>query len=348
MKSKSPADIYTLTDYLVGELSVEKNAEVERELGAQPEAREMVSSLQLAQDAMRDPTYSHVNVDVISQRLHARIGEVDRLGAAPAHRTEYGRSPLVNHGGHGWLRRLKDSGWHALSAALIVIIALWGYSSLSDNTDNSVLASQTIYTTPPGERANIRLIDGTEVILNVGSTLMIPANFGQTNRTLTLQGEALFTVVQHSKTPFIVSAGNTVSKVLGTTFGVRAYGDDTVVRVVVQDGRVMTNNTVISPNDMVEVNRDGRHIMMHDVPIDNYTAFAMGTLVFTDVRLVDALPSLNRWFNADVIIADERLKSKLLTATYGKGSIGDLSEYLSATFGATVVRDGPRLILYSR
>ncbi len=341
MKRKLPADLPTLTDYLAGESNQEQNAEVERAITTDADFQDLVSKLHLTQDALRDPMHSHVNVTSVSQVLRSKIANETREKSTSANTrsTRIFNQSLWNNWRHVGA---------VFSAAILIMAGLWGYSSRSGNVGDSILASQTIYTTPAGERANIRLIDGTQVVLNVGSTLMIPADFGKSNRTLSLDGEALFTVVQHSKTPFVVSAGNTISKVLGTTFGVRAYGDDSIVRVVVQDGRVMTNNAVISPNNMIEVERGGKYRLKQDVTVDDYIAFATGSLVFSDVMLMDAVPSLNRWFNTEVIIADEKLKSKLLTATYGKGSISDLSEYLSATFNATVVREGKRLILYAR
>ncbi|MCX6225397.1 MAG: FecR domain-containing protein, partial [Bacteroidia bacterium] len=81
------------------------------------------------------------------------------------------------------------------------------------------------------------LTDGSTMVLNADTRLIVPKKFGQTNRTVELQGEAFFQVQHDAGRPFIIHAGPGQVKVLGTSFHVKAYpGSD--LEVYVETGRV--------------------------------------------------------------------------------------------------------------
>jgi|GEM_PF-517195 len=83
---------------------------------------------------------------------------------------------------------------------------------------------------------NIVLPDGTRVVLSPGSVLKYPIQF-QNERKVLLEGEANFSVT-HQNEPFLVIAGDMVTKVLGTRFTVRAFDAEIRNSVKVQSGKV--------------------------------------------------------------------------------------------------------------
>jgi ferric-dicitrate binding protein FerR (iron transport regulator) len=242
------------------------------------------------------------------------------------------------------LRLVAALGVGGIAALLIVA----GYTRTRHWLRPPLDVAATTYTTGRGEQATISLADGTRVRLNVATTLTVPANYARGNRRLTLRGEALFAVAQRPGTPFVVVAGNSTTTVLGTTFGVRAYPGDSAVQVAVRDGRVRVNTLVLNARDVAQVAPNTAPRPVTWVSVDDALAFADGQLVLRDVPLTDAVPRLNRWFDADIRFADPTLGRKLLTASYGKGSLADLAEYLAGTFPVRVVRDGKTLTLYAR
>jgi len=82
------------------------------------------------------------------------------------------------------------------------------------------------------------LPDSTKIWLNKNSRLLYPEKFVGEVRDVSLSGEAFFEVVGDTANPFIVYAGNTQIKVLGTSFNVKAYGDEDEVEVIVVVGKV--------------------------------------------------------------------------------------------------------------
>ena len=84
----------------------------------------------------------------------------------------------------------------------------------------------------------VLLSDNSVATLMKGSTLTYPAMFEGNERKVALSGEAFFDISKNPEKPFLVFANETVTKVLGTSFRVRAFEKDNTVTVVVKTGKV--------------------------------------------------------------------------------------------------------------
>ena len=94
---------------------------------------------------------------------------------------------------------------------------------------------ETLYTTQVGEQKTIQLPDGSELILNTDSQIVV--NYQSDHRLLTLQkGEAHFEVAHDPERPFDVIATQGRVRAIGTAFTVRK--DQQAVSVYVTEGVV--------------------------------------------------------------------------------------------------------------
>ncbi len=84
----------------------------------------------------------------------------------------------------------------------------------------------------------IRLADGSVVSLGKDSKLVYPAAFEGKERVTQLVGEAFFEVKRDTERPFLIYANETVTKVLGTSFRIKAYVSAPNVIVSVVTGKV--------------------------------------------------------------------------------------------------------------
>ncbi len=84
----------------------------------------------------------------------------------------------------------------------------------------------------------ITLEDGSSVLLQPHSRLSYPTTFDDTARKVVLSGEAFFEVAKNPARPFYVYANELVTKVLGTSFTVKAFEQDAQVEVIVKTGKV--------------------------------------------------------------------------------------------------------------
>ncbi len=96
----------------------------------------------------------------------------------------------------------------------------------------------------------LRLSDGSLVVLEKNSQLRYENEFNDSLRILYLKGAAFFEVKKDAGRPFMVHANGLVTKVLGTSFSIQARESDPNVTVSVKTGRVSVySENVMSEND---------------------------------------------------------------------------------------------------
>jgi ferric-dicitrate binding protein FerR (iron transport regulator) len=227
-----------------------------------------------------------------------------------------------------------------------VAVMMIGWSAGVRHGSRRVALSSLVYTTGNGERANITLPDGGTVTLNVASRIEVPQDFGTRDRLVYLQGQADFRVAHQGGVPFTVEAGGTRARVLGTEFGVRAYGTGPV-QVAVRTGRVVVGSLVLGARDIAMVT-PSQVMVAHDQDLAQALGFTQGRLVLNDVPLRETLPDLERWYDVKIQWRDPSIGAIPVHAVLTNGSIGDLMEALRVTLGLHVVCEGRTLTLDRR
>jgi transmembrane sensor len=146
------------------------------------------------------------------------------------------------------IRRLPVwMGW-AAAASIVLGIIIWEFIPTKSEQVNQVVYenNREKALTPLTEKINntdkailVTLDDGSSIFLNPNSKISYAQNFNQGNiREIYLSGEAFFEVAKNPNKPFLVYANELITKVLGTSFNVRAYADEKDVTVKVRTGRV--------------------------------------------------------------------------------------------------------------
>lgn len=112
----------------------------------------------------------------------------------------------------------------------------------------------------------IMLSDGSSILLQPNSKLTYPKQFKGAERRVYLSGEGFFEVSKNPKLPFFVEANEVITKVVGTSFRIKAYADQPQVEVVVRTGKVNVSSSqaseggekeeiVLSPKQSVRYSR---------------------------------------------------------------------------------------------
>jgi ferric-dicitrate binding protein FerR (iron transport regulator) len=205
------------------------------------------------------------------------------------------------------------------------------------------------YATTRGQQLRVTLDDGSQVTLAPDSRLAIAyAGDGTTaSRDVTLQGEAVFAVQHATQSPFIVHTRNATTAVLGTSFGVRGYPEDSAVRVVVREGRVSVNAVVLAAGGLVRVGPNGMvgHVQT-GVSADSVLGWTHGILTFDGTPLRDVAIQLSRWYGVDFAISDPRIERYRLTITFQqRDPVETVMRVIAITTGATVERHGHTIVI---
>jgi transmembrane sensor len=299
-----------------------------------------------------DEDTAQLTVDVAHgiERLQSRLNDTLALRDIVPHRSPK-TSEVVGQRARqqGVLKRqpLRAKAWYAIASVVFLVLGiLVGRHSGTHRPGGYTPRSVSTYTTTNGQRANITLLDGTTVALNVASRLDVPADFAGGNHVVHLTGEALITVTHHAGMPFTVLAGTTPVHVLGTTFAVRHYGTDTGVAVAVREGRVEVGSTVLSARQAIEI---GPH-RASPIQVASASAFsfATGTLALHRMSLLAAIPLFDRWYDADIRLGNPDLATQRVEGEFDAGSLEDLARILTVAFDVRVAQDGRVLTLYPR
>ncbi|MFR5659516.1 FecR family protein [Butyricimonas paravirosa] len=188
---------------------------------------------------------------------------------------------------------------------------------VSYRVDSSVVEERyNMLRVPRGGEYSITLSDGTIVYLNSESELRYPVNFVGRDRRVYLSGEAYFDVTQNKEHPFIVEMKNSVVRVLGTSFDVRAYADEDEVLTTLVQGVVRFSagkeSVVLEPGKQAILDKLGR-IETREVDTYLYTAWKEGVFAFKKQRLEEIMKVVSRWY--DVNIFWENVSQKEVTFT---------------------------------
>lgn len=264
--------------------------------------------------------------------------ESDHVGQS---RAQWERSA---HGSYA----LHRSRWSSMVGVMLGALAIVaGYTLVRGRSGAREAAPTVTYATRDGQRADITLSDGSTVTLNVASRLGVAEVFRHGMRVVHLQGEASFHVAHAAGAPFVVEAAGVRTQVLGTEFAVRAYRPDDV-QIVVRNGRVAVGSVVLGAHDIARTGWHRAVAVVRNQNVDAAFGFVTGRLTLTGVSLRDAIPDLDRWYAADVRLADSTLGNRRIYAIIRSGSITDLTRVLEVPLNVRIVRDGRIVMLYAK
>jgi transmembrane sensor len=210
-----------------------------------------------------------------------------------------------------------------------------------------------VYQTALGERRTVTLDDGSVVTLNTETKLRV--RFRADSRALELiRGEALFDVAHDAQRPFLVSAGDSRVRALGTRFQVRRDNDEQI-KVVLLEGRVevareeVGDRLEMAPGEQVSFTKPDRPMTRRAIDPEAALSWTSGRLVFRATPLVEAVAEVNRYAKTKIRLADDSLSQLRISGTFVTGDSELLARALEtdmpvhADFG-----DGKEIVLRRR
>ena len=198
--------------------------------------------------------------------------------------------------------------WTSVAAAVVCLLAL-GLPFVGERTNERPIElyaaldvpSETttveagdsiVLSTPPEQTAEVRLSDGTRVVLGANSRLAYPRSFTlDAPREVRLSGEARFEVAHDADHPFWVISGEMRTEVLGTVFDVNAYPGSRA-RVILYEGHVRIGHQQeqldIHPGQQA-VLQDNRHLNITSV----------------NLPLGEVMKHIGTWYNVSITAQSE-------------------------------------------
>ncbi len=213
----------------------------------------------------------------------------------------------------------------------------------------------------------VRLSDGSLIILKKGSRISYAPDFNRDRREVYLSGEAYFEVTKNPDKPFLIYANGLVTKVLGTSFIIKAYATETKVTVEVKTGRVAVfaqsdprtkekissrelEGVLLMPNQKIVYIRDEVRLAksLIDDPQLLPELVRKPNFTFEDTPAPDAFLALEKAYELDIVYDEQLLADCPVTATFGDESLFEKLDVICRVIEARYeVIDG-QVVIHSR
>ena len=231
------------------------------------------------------------------------------------------------------------------AAAAVLLLSVPGFFLL-----RSLMAPQETHYAIVAERTvhQETLADGTMVWMKDQTALRHSVDQRTNTHSVVLEGEAFFEISPDPRKTFVVHAGETFIRDIGTAFNVVAHPDSAAVEVSVLEGEVMFY-TRTNPGVSVQAGQKGSYDRLSDTftitqPQQNEYAYKTKTFLFNNQTLRQVVRSLNEAYDRKIRISPELGRCRL-TVSFENETIEEVSAVIAETLNLTVYHEGDTIIL---
>ncbi len=205
----------------------------------------------------------------------------------------------------------------------------------------------------------INLPDGSKATLKDSSRIWYAPDFGIAHREIYVTGEVFFEVIHDQHHPFLVYTGEAVTKVLGTSFTVKALPLEHTITVSVRTGKVavtvsggnhssgVLSETVLTSNQQVVYDRQGQTAsrMLVKDPQVILPPEEVKKLRFTEAPVGDIFKAFSNMYGVNIIFDAKTVNNCVLTTSAADDNIFNRLDIICKAIGATYkVQDAQILI----
>lgn len=242
--------------------------------------------------------------------------------------------------------------WMVAASIALLVVSCWLYVN---ETSQEYVSKLITKTTTEHQRTTVTLPDGTRVRLNIGSSLSYPEQFSAHSREVSLTGEAYFEVTSDAHRPFTITTNEIKTTVLGTTFNLRSYPNESI-DVTVTEGSVQVTNIGSSHRNRVSVflvageqavfERSSETLQKHKVEVLAYTSWFASEFRFDMASFEEVVQSLARWYHKEIIINNVTQSDCLVKANFENNGLEPILSRLQSivSFQYEVTEEGKYLI----
>lgn len=256
---------------------------------------------------------------------------------------------------------LKKPVFWLITAAAASVLLFFAVNRFASNEKIAPsLTTKNTVSTKPGSKSKITLSDGTVVLLNAGSNITYDQVFDANKREIQLSGEAYFDVTHDPGRPFIIHTNSVDIRVLGTAFNVRSYPNEKTTETSLIRGSVeisvhnnpdkkiilkpseklvVTNNLVETETATNSSNDNSKREELAMMTLSKIflnrrdstskeTQWIKDRLVFEEEKLGKILTDLERLYNIQMVIKNERIKKVSITGDFENKSLHEIMEAL--------------------
>lgn len=251
---------------------------------------------------------------------------------------------------------------YSVAAAIIAVLIIFGVGAYNEKLWSVEIAPKKSFAMVSNTGSTIKrvdLSDGSIVWLKPHSSVEYPNTFDESERLLQLSGEAFFVVEKDPNRPFKIISGDVITKVLGTSFNIRAYEESTSVEVEVLTGKVSVSladieekqelhrSVLLTPNQRVKYIK-GENEFAKEEPAMNVKTLAIWqttNISFDNASVREVIKTLNDRFDVKIQAGNKNLLNCIIRADFTNQNLPDILELLSKSIDADYKLEGNTFIL---
>lgn len=254
------------------------------------------------------------------------------------------------------------AGWMA-AASVIVLMAIGLVFYKHDNSKSLFAENQRQFTSnneivdilnSSEEARYVQLPDGSSVVLQKNSRISYTRQFEPDKRVVILSGEAFFEVKKDAGRPFFVYANELVTKVLGTSFSIKADESGDNILVAVKTGKVSVfshsdkhaedykhgsklSALLLTPNQQASFERSKflltripvKGSILLKIPIENQS------FIYQKTPVSEVFASLEKAYGIDITFNEQIMAHCSITATLGDEPLDNKLKWICTILEAT-------------
>ncbi len=216
--------------------------------------------------------------------------------------------------------------------------------------------------------AQFQLPDGSVVTLSPKSAIDYTEDASKHTREALLSGEAFFQVKRNPEKPFLVYTQEIVTKVLGTSFWVKASNASSQVEVSVVTGKVsvfkndaqadyisktIKSGVILTPNQQVNYFPENKVFVTGIVKnpvliqpeVSPNVANQFPSFKYDETSVAEVLSDLEKAYGIEIIVENEPLRACPLTADLSESNLYTKLDIICATLKATYEVRGTKILI---
>lgn len=271
-------------------------------------------------------------------RHRAAFERLQRVSEALAESEVSGTVTQTTAGQHNaavWPRMRRWAPAAALAASLLIAVFV------GIGPDSTPPAGRDgVHETVVAEIRDVVLADGSVITLGADSRIEVSFT-DEERRVVLLAGEAFFAVEENTRRPFLVTAGQTIVRVVGTKFDVRLRPED--VEVSVLEGVVEVSRAgedagprsapatveTLTVGEGVSAPQSTARLERLDTDPKRAGAWRRGRLAYEDASLREVVADANRYYEPGVVIVSDSIADLRVTASFSAAQVEQMVAQLA-------------------
>src|SRR5688572_428107 len=257
--------------------------------------------------------------------------------------------------------------WYSVGVAASAILMIVAFLSFHQHSDtflptkiNEPSVSWETFVNTTDLTQVIALPDSSTVSIEPESKLKFSSRFNKVKREVYLEGEAFFQVTHNANIPFFVHANEVTTKVLGTSFIVKAIKDEQKITVVVKSGKVsvFTNpekeekslavrEVILTPNQQIVYDKTEKEIskILVNKPEAIIPEEEIRRMRFEEAPVSEIFKALEKVYGVEIDFDEDLFSNCRLTTVISKDDLYGRLDIICNVIGTSYTREADRITI---